>query len=205
MVGQDEALYSIENCLDDEFAVRAGAQISVNSCDYSATSIGAGARRPGMKMFQGELLGAARIASDLRGPRQNVVGHGLIVFENELGGRVAVVPWSADHWVPMTLYRAVQLTRTLAWLDRGAAHGSVEGGAWLVPQFLTDGELWRGVVWNASPDELEEFVVRRPLGCPQPKSAVHVDGRGRRHKAAVDGEKIRLTRPLYEWEFVVLL
>jgi len=205
MVGQDEVLYSVENCLDEEFAVRAHAQISVNSCDYSATSLGAGVEVLSMKMFQGELMPGTRMVSDLRSPRQNVVGHGLVVFENELGGRVAVVPWSVDNWVPMTLYRAVQLTRTLHWLDPDGAHGWVEGGAWLVPQFLTGGNRWRGVVWNASPDELEEFVVHRPAGMPQPKRAVHVDGRGRRHKAAVRGEKIRLTRPLYEWEFVVLL
>jgi hypothetical protein len=204
MVGQDEVLYSIENCLDDDFAVRAGAQISVNSCDCSATSLGAGVECPPTKMFQGELLSGSRVVSDLRSPTQNVVGHGLVVFENELGGRVAVVPLSVDNWAPMTLYRSVQLAKTLHWLDPANAHGWVEGGAWLVPQFLTDGKLWRGAVWNAGPDEIEEFVVCRPHGMPQPTRAIHVDARGRRREAVVQGDRIRLTRPLHEWEFVVL-
>lgn len=100
--------------------------------------------------------------------------------------------------------RAVQLTRIASWLDRSHQHGWVEGGAWLVPQFLTDARQWRAVVWNASGDELNAFEVHVPAGWPRLTSAVQIDAHGRRYPAAVDGGKVRMSRPLYEFELVVL-
>lgn len=40
----------------------------------------------------------------------------------------------------MDLLRAVQLRRLVAWLARGGSTGSVEGSAWLAPQFLQDAD-----------------------------------------------------------------
>ena len=42
-------------------------------------------------IFQGELADGVTMVSRLLGPRQNGVGHGAYVYENHLGGRVAVV------------------------------------------------------------------------------------------------------------------
>jgi hypothetical protein len=36
-------------------------------------------------------------------------------------------------------------------------------------------------------------------------SAVQVNARGERHDAEVQGYRIRLSRPLHQWEFVVLM
>jgi len=193
MITQADALYSVENCLDAEFSVRPGTQMSINRGGYAE------------RLFQGELTRGARVVSDLRDPRQRAVGHGEFLFENDLGGRVAVVPWCVDSPVSMSSYRAAQLTKTLAWLDPEGKHGWVEDAVWLIPQFLTDGKVWRGVVWNGSADAVEAFTVHFPADMPAPKSVVHIDGRGRRHEAQMAGGRIQLTRPLHQWESVAFL
>lgn len=74
-----------------------------------------------------------------------------------------------------------------------------------MPQFLTDGQTWRAVVWNASPDELDAFDLFPPAGMPAPRGAVQVTGRGERLPAKVEGTRVTLSRPMYEWEYTVLL
>jgi hypothetical protein len=192
LITQADALYSIERCTEADFALRPGAMISVN---YHAPSA----------MFQGQPVAEATVASVLLDPTCRVVGHGLTVFENPLGGRVAVVPWDANIEPKMFTQRAAQLRATLRFLERGSHCGSVEGGAWLVPQFLTDGTTWRGVVWNGSADECRQFALQLPSDMPAPRSLVQVDAHGERTNARLDGSRVMLDHPLYEWEFVVLL
>ena len=191
-VTQEETLYSIEHCLDPAFSLREGAGMSVNAADYAA------------RLFQAELLPGARAASDLRGPTQQVVGHGLVTFENALGGRVALFPWSAEGGVQMNVQRAVQLRRVLGYLDPEGAHGCVGGGPWLIPQFLSDGARWRGVVWNAGPDEVDEVVAHAPAGFGPIRWAVQVTAHGERLEALLEGDRILLARPMHQWEFVVV-
>ena len=83
-----------------------------------------------------------RFISDLRSPTQQVVGQGAFVYENALGGRVAVVPWDAsvDTTPMMDIHRATQIRRIVAWLAGSEPVGWAEGGPWLVPQFL---RCWR--------------------------------------------------------------
>ena len=75
-----------------------------------------------------------------------LLGHGQVIFENSLGGRVAIVPWLANTGLhgtktEMNVQRATQLAKTLTWLASGNHPGSVEGGPWLIPQFLTNGHV----------------------------------------------------------------
>jgi len=192
VITQQERCYAVEHTLDAAFGLRVGAEMTINSAPYAA------------QLFQGELRPGARAVSDIRGPEQTVHGHGLVVFENALGGRVALMPWDAHGGVTLNPQRAAQLAKTLAWLDPGQTVGHVTGGAWLVPQFLTDGDIWRAAVWNASPDELETFTVHRPAGLPAPTAATQLTGRGDRLPAEITGNTVRLSRPLYEWECVIL-
>ena len=104
----------------------------------------------------------------------------------------------------MNAQRAAQLTKTLAWLDPTNSYGWVEGGPWLVPQFLRDADAWRCVVWNASPDEAEDITVHWPAGMPPPTHAVQLTARGERLAARVEGQRAILARPLGQWECVVL-
>jgi len=150
------------------------------------------------------LAAGARIISDLRGPKQDVVGHGVVLVENAIGGRVALMPWDANAPVHMTTHRAAQLTRVLGYLDPAHSYGHVEGGAWLVPQFLTDGERWRAAIWNASPDAIELITVHPPSGMPELTSAIQVNASGKQRPAELQGKRVRLSEPLQQWEFVVL-
>jgi hypothetical protein len=194
-ITQQDVLYSIEHCLDDKFGLRVGAQISINSTDWTPYAT---------QLTQGVVHEQACLGSDLRDPKQRSVGHGLVLFSNKLGGRVATVPWSADTDVVMNVQRAVQLRKTLQFLDSSNAYGSVEGGAWLIPQFMTDGEQWRGVLWNAGGDEVETLNVQLPQGMPAPRSVIQVNARGDRIAAVMDGCSVQLSTPMHQWEFVVL-
>ena len=194
-ITQQDALYSMEECRDPAFALRPGAQISVNSWPHT------------QRMFQGDLLPGVTLISDLRSPQQAVVGHGAYLFRNELGGRVGVVPWDASQegQVMMDIRRAVQLQGMVRWLASGQETGRVEGGPWLVPQFLQDEERWRGAVWNVSPDELDRFRVHRPAGMPAIARAWHLTPDGARHPAIVEGDAIHLSQPMHQWEVVALI
>jgi hypothetical protein len=194
-VTQEDVLYSIEECRDPRFAVQVGSQISVNEKSHTR------------RLLQAELASGAVAVSDLHNPLQQVVGHGAFVFENDLGGRVAVVPWDAsvDSVPMMDIHRATQLRRVVAWLADDNHVGWVDGGAWLVPQLLTDGATWRGVVWNASPDEISTFRFHRPRGMPPVREAWHLTPTGKRHAADVDGDVMRLGAPMHQWELVVAL
>lgn len=194
LITQQDALYSVEQVLDAAFGLRAGAQISANHETLAAC------------IFQGEPVAGVRIVSDLRSPTQQIVGHGLTLFENALGGRVAIAPWSADTPVIMNGLRAAQLAGALQHLDPANSAGYVTGGAWLIPQFLTDGARWRGVVWNASPDAAQTVSVYPPAEMPPITSAIHVDAAGRRRTAQISENRAYFdsSAPLHQWEFVVL-
>ncbi|MBN1809814.1 MAG: hypothetical protein JW909_12160 [Planctomycetes bacterium] len=192
MISSEDVLYAIERCTDADFALRDGAQV--------ALSHGFAAR-----LLQGEPAEGARAVSELRNPRQEVVGHGAIVYRNSLGGRVITVPWDANAGVTMTIQRAAQLRKMAAFLDVDNHYGSVHGGAWLVPQFLTDGCVWRGAVWNGSADPISEFGVRLPHGMSRPERVIQADAGGARLAARMEGERLVLEKPLYTWDFVLLL
>ncbi len=191
MIEQEEMLYAIESCRDARFALRSGAQISVNGHPH--------ARR----MFQAELVMGAEVISELLDPLQRPVGPGAFVFTNVLGGRVAVVPWDATALPQMELHRAVQLRRLVQWLANGEETGSVEGGAWLVAQFLMDGNTWRGVAWNAGPDEVSTLTIHRPQGMPPIRAAWQLMWTGERISGRVIEDAIYLNQPLHEWDMVV--
>lgn len=194
-VTQEEVLYSMEECRDTMFASRIGAQISVND------------KRHTRRMLQAELEKGATVITDLRNPLQEVVGHGAFIFKNDLGGRVAVVPWDASvDGVPMMdIHRATQMKRIVDWLANGNSIGWVDGGAWLVPQFLRDRATWRGVVWNAGPDEIATFRIHRSFGMPPIREAWHLTPAGERLAVAVDADVINLGHSLHQWELVVML
>ncbi|GEM_PF-425240 len=200
MVTQNDLLYSIESGASDSATLLPHcSQISVNQKPHTRL------------MFQAQRMAGVRPISQLFDPLHNSVGHGAFTFENELGGRIAVVPWDAGtSEVPMMdLHRAKQLRDIVRWLARDSATGAVEGGAWLIPQFLTlspnekEKSTWRGAVWNGSPDEIESFTVHCPDEMPAIQSAWHLSPRGERIPAEVRGNQIILTRPMHQWEVVI--
>jgi hypothetical protein len=197
-VSQDHLPFSMERCTRAEFGLRHGCDISVNQ--------GAGSRLH--CLVQGTLAPGAQHASILLDARGNPVGHGLVLFENELGGRVAILPWPAESSVLMNEQRAAQLAKTVEWLgDHGGAgpeHLAVSGHPWLIPIALTDGERWRVAVFNASPDDVPAFALRLPSGMSAPAAAVHVTGVGQVAPAELLDGQVRTTQPMRQWELVVL-
>lgn len=192
-ITQEDVLYSMEETVDAEFGLRKEAQMSLN------------ADKPYKeRLLQGRLHPNARVISVLKDPLQKKVGHGAFLFENSLGGRVAVMPWDVTAGQNLCAQRHAQLDKVLAWLSRGRSYGAVYGAAWLVPQFLRDGTQWRGVVWNAGADAVREFHVRPPAGMPPITRAVQGDAEGNLIEAYVEHNTIRLAAPLRQWEFVVL-
>lgn len=189
IVTQNDLLYSIERIT----SIPHYPQVSVNNKLHTRY------------MLQAQLVDGVQIISQLLDPMQNVVGHGAFTFQNSLGGRVAVVPWNASvSEIPqMDHYRAKQLRFLIRWLARDIETGSVTGGAWLVPQFLQDGDKWRGVIWNAGPDERDTFTVHRPHKMPAMRQAFHLLPSGECLEIPVNGDTIQLPRPLHQWEFIV--
>jgi hypothetical protein len=156
------------------------------------------------QLLQGRLVPGARAISVLRDPVQRDVGHGAVIFENALGGRVAIMPWNVSAGTNLCTQRQAQLAKTLRWLARGDSLGSVNGGAWLIPQFLTDGTHWRGVIWNASPDAVHTIHVRPPSAMGPIQEAVQCAADGSRLRVPVADNRIVLTKPLHQWEWLVL-
>ncbi|MFA3834618.1 hypothetical protein [Streptomyces aureus] len=183
-----------EICTDPEFSLRPGCAISLDTESYDRSTVVAFDPAPD-----------ARVASIVRDQLDRERGSGLVLYENALGGRVAVTPWPA-HTPGMTLMNAqreAQLGAVLDWLSQGE-HARATGRPWLVTQALTDGTDWRVVVWNASPDEADDFRLRLPQGMPEPRSVVQVTARGERLTAAWRDGRPLLSRPLGQWEYVVL-
>lgn len=196
-VTQQEVVYVVEEMTDPQFALRVGAQVSVNARPYSH------------RLMQGQLLPGARAISVLKDPKQRSVGHGVIIYDNALGGRVAIGPWDANespdgYNAQRNVQRAAQVDRILHYLSAGRSMGSASGAPYLISQFLTDARCWRGVIWNASPDAVETFRVRLPAGMQGVAEAVQLDARGRRVAAQWQAGELHLAQPLHQWECVVL-
>jgi hypothetical protein len=192
-ITQETVLYSMEESLASDFGLRPGAQMSLNA-DKPYKN----------RLLQGALRDGARLISVLRGPTQQEVGHGAFLFENALGGRVAVMPWDATAGANLCMQRFAQMSKVLAWLGHGVSTGSVQGGAWLVPQFFTDGKIWRGIVWNANADTKAAITVSPPPGMGPITSAVLCTTEGRRLDAKIAGNVVELPKRMAQWEWVVL-
>jgi hypothetical protein len=136
------------------------------------------------------------------------VGHGIVVYNNEMDGCVAICPWdvnATDHsGAQRNRYRAYQIQALVRYLSRECQLGSVTGAPWLVSQFFSDGVCWRGVVWNASPDAVSTMQVSIPSGMDSVAEVTQLDADGNRFAAGFRNGELQLSRPLHQWECVVL-
>jgi len=196
-ISQTDRLYSIEELTDARFSIRPGALIDIN--DKPCTQ----------KLIQGRLQPQAERISLLRDPQFQEVGHGVVIFENELGGRVAICPWDVNtqdtNSGQRTIYRAAQIQALVHYLGNGKSTGLASGASWLVSQFFTDEQHWRGVIWNASPDSVKEFLVTLPEGMNPIQRVIQINAEGKRLPAVINRNKIHFDIPLQQWECVVLL
>lgn len=186
-VTQDEITYSMEEFTDADFAMRPGSQASLNvGIQY---------------LVQGNIPGGARIISQVLDADQGPVAHGAVLFENALGGRVAVMPYDVSQQSFWSLQRMAQLRRVLAWLALGKELGRVEGEPWLIPQFLTDGSSFRAVVWNAGFDPVQKVTLHLPSDWPKPAKGLLFSAGGEVTEFPW-ADTLSLPRPLRQWEMV---
>jgi hypothetical protein len=192
-ITQRDELYSIEECTDAEFSLRKGAQINVNTggCHNS--------------LAQGRLLPDTLVISRLLDPKQREVGHGVVLFENELGGRVTVFPFDVDKSVHLSPQRFIQMRRVVAWLSRENQTGMVDGNLWLVPIFLCDERNHRAVVFNAGFDAVSRKQFHSPQCWPKWKEAFHLNAEGEITSADINNNELRTAQPVHQWEVIIAL
>ena len=117
----------------------------------------------------------ARVISRLRGYDGAVRGHGVVLYENRLGGRVAVVPFDSQGPATVSLGaafaplespsfvcwpRQAQLAAVLEWAGREPLPLTVVGAPCAYPVLAEqEGRAVVGVV-NLSPDPIPSLVLR---------------------------------------------
>lgn len=168
-ISQCDRPYAVEVCVHPDFNPRVDATISVNSEFFTPY---------GQRLIQGKMSPGAFLITELRGPRYEPMGHGLVGFVNEWGGRVVIAPWSVDTPCHMNTLRAAQLERVAHFLNGDEPCIHVEGGAWLVPVALTDGERFRLIIINGGGDPVSSLHITVPSHWPKPDFAVQLDGEG---------------------------
>ncbi|MEX1115382.1 MAG: hypothetical protein WEB53_09030, partial [Akkermansiaceae bacterium] len=192
---QENRPFAVEACTHPDFTFRPEALISVNSEFFTPY---------GQKLLQGELAAGAFEITELRGPRQEKMGHGITGFVNEWGGRVAVTPWEAETPVHMNSLRADQLARLTTFLAGGKACLRVSGGAWLVPLMMSNQTSWRLAIWNGSNDAIAKVTVHGTIPWQSLEYAFLLRATGERIDVTATGPEIELPAPMGAWECLVL-
>jgi len=138
----------------------------------------------------------ARVVSRVRDYAANDVGHGVVLFENEQGGRAAVVPFdSQQHLISLGLAvnpissatflnwpRQAQMLDVLAWLGRGPLPLFVPEATGALPLLIDQGDRLIVGVTNMSYDPIENLQLR--LAAPAlPISRIHSLGQDARWEA----------------------
>ena len=137
----------------------------------------------------------SRVISRVREYSGKDAGHGVVLYENAQGGRVAVLPYdSQQHLVSLGLAvnpissatflnwpRQDQLLKVLAWLGRGPLPLFVPGATGVLPLLIDQGDRLVVGVTNMSYDAIEGLQLR--LAMP-----------------AVPVRKVRSLRPDAPWE-----
>lgn len=147
--------------LEQYIGVRAGAEYvdGVEECftDHPVNAGVVGYRRDVRPAFYGKggralevINGAVEIISHLRSLKDEILGVGACLFENELGGRVCVLGYAAFHKID-SYARLHQMRRVAAWLAR--KEQTVMHAPNLAAQFVrTNGRQTMATVLNLSLD-----------------------------------------------------
>ena len=194
-ITQADRPYAVETCIHPGFTSHPGACISVNSEFFTPY---------GQKLIQGELLPGTFEITELRGPHQQRMGHGITGFINEWGGRVVITPWSANTAPHMNQLRAGQLAKICGFLNAGDVCIQVSGHPWLVPLAMVDDTQWRMAIWNGSADAVTTLTLLIPEDMRDIEQIFVLNAAGEQCAANIQGSEIRLSLPMHSWECVIL-
>jgi len=189
----DDSLHTIEQFNNEAFALRAGSHASMTMSPTMGTVV------------RGRVHPDAIEASSLANPYGRRVGHGAIVYDNPLGGRAGIVPYMANGDMDMYVQRAVNLRKVVQFLAAGSPTGEVVADERLLVQFLSDGDVFRTVVWNAGADPCTSFHVAAPEGWASFGEAFHMTDTAEIMPIEHDSGRFTLNRPLRQWERIVIL
>lgn len=162
---REESKYSLEVVIDKESGVREGFNLSVNLMD---------------KIFVFQPSGNASCWTDILTSEKEKIGPGVILNENQLGGRTAVFAVEDPSGLSLNFQRQTILHNIIRYLYRNdVPFPLVSGGPYLIPVFFCDGEESMFVVFNGSPDPaaplievsgsrrfLDETTILNPLAEP---------------------------------------
>lgn len=143
--------------------------------------------------WQFELLPGAQVVSRFRGYRGEDRGHGVLVYENSLGGRVVIVPFDSQvdqvsalgvahppFESPSFLSRPrqAQLRDALIWAGRAPLPFYVEDAPMALPMIIEQQNRVIVAITNLMPDHLDKVVARLYLPGFYPSQARRLSPRG---------------------------
>ena len=127
------------------------------------------------RAWQFKRRAGARVVSCLRGYRNEVRGHGVVVFENKQGGRVVTIPVDsqagqvASLGVVFPAYespsflcrpRQAQVWDALVWAGRGPLPLVVPDAPLVYPLLVEQPDRLIVGAWNLMPDAVESLAIR---------------------------------------------
>ena len=128
------------------------------------------------------LAEGARAVSRLVDPDTKPKYAGMTLFENRLGGRVAVYPMSVETCAGaafLNMHRRDQITAVMNWLSHGRTPLIVKGGAWALP-IMQDKDSYSVVgTFNLTLDEWAEAEFNLFVGDRTPKKVEILRENGR--------------------------
>ena len=120
-----------------------------------------------------EWLDGARVVSVIRDYNSAEQGHGMVLFENALGGRVAVLPYDSQQDVAslgmafqpistpgfLSFVRQAQMTDALQWLNRGPLPLFVPNAPSVYPLLTRQEDRLIASVTNLLPDPVDNLTL----------------------------------------------
>jgi len=130
------------------------------------------------KMAELELSPHAQMVSRMVDPDTNILYPFLTLFENSLGGRVAVFPIDIEYCAGAAFlnpYRKAQFDNVLTWLSRGRVPMQVSGGAYPLPFRIDHGDYSVVGAFNLTLDDWPKVSFRLYAGGKMPSRIEYLD------------------------------
>jgi len=148
-VNREEGKYSVEIIVSNKTGIRKGVYLSANLLD---------------RMGKIEPRKGADEWTTIITPERERFGAGMVVYENELGGRVVTHPMENPAVLPRSYQRQTIVQKAINFLAGGRFNSiMVTGGANLIPIHFKGEDKHFVVVFNGSPDSARPVIQMHNL------------------------------------------